>query len=240
MGRSSTSGTLFACSSADAARQQWNGSALARESTQVVGLDAQRHADSGLPSQHFDHPIARRTEDLDACGRVDRFRVRVCGALGNDLHMKRHRVGVRVNLDDRDLGAVVVNVLVERDQAWFACLDEVDEARTRFFSTSSLPDLSRLVAMKMNGPGTAPPLVVKRNTHRRTSAGDLPSSNVELFPTHPACWNPDRAEAFGERRHHRRRAGHVDPYVSAAMVSVRCLLGGQQTFSFRLDDRRVQ
>src|SRR2546423_14902575 len=66
-----------------------------RESTQVAGLDAQRHAGSGLPSQHFDDSVARRTEHLDVRRRVERLRVRGCGALGDDLHVKRHRVGIR-------------------------------------------------------------------------------------------------------------------------------------------------
>jgi hypothetical protein len=69
------------------------------------------------------------------------------------------------------------------------------------------------------------------------AAGDRPSANVELFPPQSACGNPKRAEAFAERRHHRRRSAHVDPFLRAAEVSVCHLLGGQQTFSFRLDDR---
>jgi len=46
-----------------------------------------------------------------------------------------------VNLDDRNLGAVLVGVLVERDQAWFVRLHEVDEA---WHSLLLLVDLSRL------------------------------------------------------------------------------------------------
>src|SRR5207249_3940839 len=38
------------------------------------------------------------------------------------------RVGIRVDLDDRDLGALLVEVLVERDQLWLVRLDEIDEA----------------------------------------------------------------------------------------------------------------
>jgi hypothetical protein len=57
-----------------------------------------------------------------------------------------------VDLDDRDLGAALVDVLVERDQPWLVRLDEIDEAGTLALSSSSFPGLSRLVAMKMNGP----------------------------------------------------------------------------------------
>src|SRR4051794_30610618 len=42
--------------------------------------------------------------------------------------MLLHRGGVRVDLNDRYFGAVVVDVLVERDQLGLVLLDELDEA----------------------------------------------------------------------------------------------------------------
>jgi len=42
-------------------------------------------------------------------------------------HVELHGVRVRVNLDDPYLGAVLAEVLVERDQAGFVRLDEVTQ-----------------------------------------------------------------------------------------------------------------
>ena len=53
--------------------------------------------------------------------------------------MKRHRLRVGVDLDNRDLSAVIVDVLVERDQPWFVRLDEIDEARHSLPLVGELP-----------------------------------------------------------------------------------------------------
>jgi hypothetical protein len=91
-------------------------------------FDARRHAGSGLASQHFHHSVARRAKDLNARCRIKRLRVRGCGTLGNYVHVKRHRVSVRMDLDDRDLRALFVRVFVECEQLWFVRLDEPDQA----------------------------------------------------------------------------------------------------------------
>jgi hypothetical protein len=57
-----------------------------------------------------------------------------------------------VDLDDRHLAVVLAGVLVERDQPRLIRLDEARQPGTRCCSASNLPSLSRLVAMKMNGP----------------------------------------------------------------------------------------
>jgi hypothetical protein len=82
------------------------------ESTEVVRLDQQRDTGAGLAIEHAEHGVTRRTENLDARGRLDRIGVRGGSTLGNSLHVKPHRVGVRVNLDNRDFGAFLVDVLV--------------------------------------------------------------------------------------------------------------------------------
>src|SRR5205814_4727505 len=51
------------------------------------------------------------------------------GAFTDDREMLLDRGGVRVDLNERYLGAVVVDVLVERDQLGLVLLDELDEAR---------------------------------------------------------------------------------------------------------------
>src|SRR5258708_5129749 len=53
--------------------------------------------------------------------------------------MECHRVGVRVDLDDRDLGAVLVRVFVERDQPRLVRGDEVDESRNSLPLVGELP-----------------------------------------------------------------------------------------------------
>jgi len=94
----------------------------------MVGLEAQRHAGPGLTSQHFDDAVARCTEDLDARRRIDRLRVRACGALGNDLHVKRHRLRVRVDLDDATSVPSSFAYSLNAISAWLVRVDELDEA----------------------------------------------------------------------------------------------------------------
>ncbi|MFL5955735.1 MAG: hypothetical protein ACJ76I_16685 [Gaiellaceae bacterium] len=63
-----------------------------------------------------------------------------------------------MNLDDGDFCAFLVRVLVERDQSRLVRLDEIDKPRYTLLLALELSLLSRLVAMKMNGPGMKPPL----------------------------------------------------------------------------------
>ena len=99
---------------------------------------------SGTPApalafQHFKEGTARRTEHLNAGRCVDRLSVCGGSALGNDLQMKRHRVGVGVDLDNGDLSAVIVDVLVERDQPRFVRLDEINETGHSLLLGGELP-----------------------------------------------------------------------------------------------------
>src|SRR3954447_8875636 len=69
------------------------------------------------------------SEDLyGKCG-VESLVVGSRGAFTDDRAMLLHRGAVRVDLNDRYFGAVVVDVLVERDQLGLVLLDELDEAR---------------------------------------------------------------------------------------------------------------
>ncbi len=57
-----------------------------------------------------------------------------------------------MNLNDPDLTSILIRVLIERDQARFIRVNEIGNPGTRCLSSSSLPVLSLLVAIKMNGP----------------------------------------------------------------------------------------
>ena len=55
--------------------------------------------------------------------------------------VERHRLGVGVNLNDRNLASLVVDVLVEGKQPWFLRLDEIDQT---WDSPPLVVELSRL------------------------------------------------------------------------------------------------
>jgi hypothetical protein len=102
---------------------------VSRESSEVLGGDGQRYPFAGLGSQRVEHLRVNWPEDLYGEGRVERLVVGLRGAFTDDLEMLLHRGGVRVDLNDHYLGAVVVDVLVERDQLGLVLFDELDEAR---------------------------------------------------------------------------------------------------------------
>ena len=84
---------------------------------------------AGLGAQGVEHLRVNWSEDLyGECG-VERLVVGLRGAFTDDREMLLHRGGIRVDLNDRYFGAVVVDVLVERDQLGLVVLDELDEAR---------------------------------------------------------------------------------------------------------------
>src|SRR2546428_438007 len=63
--------------------------------------------------------------------------------LGVDLHVELHRRGVRVDLDDRELASLLVEVRVERDQPRLVRLDEVNHLRQTLAGFLELPGLDR-------------------------------------------------------------------------------------------------
>src|SRR4249919_2813601 len=79
--------------------------------------------------------------------------------IADDAHVELHRGRIGMKLDHAHLAVVLVHVLVEGDQPRLVRLDKRTSSGTRCCSASNLPSLSRLVAMKMNGPGMGPPLV---------------------------------------------------------------------------------
>src|SRR4051812_28202589 len=94
----------------------------------MLGGDGQRNALAGLAAHGGEHLRVDWPEDLyGKCG-VERLVVGLRGAFTDDPEMVLHRGGVRVDLNDRYFGAVVVDVLVERDQLGLVLLDELDEA----------------------------------------------------------------------------------------------------------------
>jgi hypothetical protein len=56
-----------------------------------------------------------------------------------------------MDLDDRHLGSVVVDVSIEGDQARLVRFDRFHESPKDFTKSWSFPSLSRCVPMKMNG-----------------------------------------------------------------------------------------
>ncbi|HSS94870.1 MAG TPA: hypothetical protein VLR46_12910, partial [Candidatus Dormibacteraeota bacterium] len=68
---------------------------------------------------------------------------------GGTPQHRQDRVGM--HLHDRYLGAFCVRVFVECEKARLVRRDDSTNPGTRALSASSLPSLSRLVAMKMNG-----------------------------------------------------------------------------------------
>jgi len=64
-----------------------------------------------------------------------------------------------MDLDDAHLAAVLVHVLAERDQPRLTRLDEPGQLGYPCCAAPNMQSLSRLVAMKMNGPDMNPPLV---------------------------------------------------------------------------------
>src|ERR1035438_8151079 len=84
---------------------------------------------AGLPPQHLQDGLAGCAVDLDARGRLQRFGVCARSFLDDGLHVKLHRFGVTVNLDNTYFGAFFVPVLVERKQPGFVLLNELHQPR---------------------------------------------------------------------------------------------------------------
>jgi hypothetical protein len=93
---------------------------------------------------------------------LERLCIRARRSLGDDTDVKFHRGGVGANLNDPDLGPVVVHVFVERQELrLFSSMNEPRSA-ARSRSAASWPSLSLFVAMKMNGAGITGTLSVSR------------------------------------------------------------------------------
>src|SRR4029078_581178 len=99
----------------------------AGESAQVLGVDPQRHPRSRLLSQRLQDGVAGHPVHLDTRGGVQGLTVGALSPLPNHPHVELHGLRVRVDLDDCYLGAVLVDVLVECDQAGLIGRDEVTQ-----------------------------------------------------------------------------------------------------------------
>jgi hypothetical protein len=100
-----------------------------RKSSEVLGVDTERHSGAGLHTQGLHHCVARRPENLNLGRRVERLGVCVRGSLADDAHVELHRRRVRMDLHYRHLGALRIDVLVEGEQPRLASLDEINEPR---------------------------------------------------------------------------------------------------------------
>ena len=77
----------------------------------------------------------------DPYGHIERLRIRLLGSFANDLHVCLHRRSVGMDLHDRNLVPVLVDVFVERDQSRLAGRNELDQGR---HACPLLSELSRL------------------------------------------------------------------------------------------------
>src|SRR6478735_6727905 len=109
-------------------RAQGTSVADPRESPKVLGVDAERDSCAGLRTQRLHHRVTRGPENLDLRRRVERLRVGLRGPLTDHAHVELHRCCVGMDLHDRHFGALRVDVLVEGEQTWLTCLEELDEA----------------------------------------------------------------------------------------------------------------
>src|SRR5947209_17503674 len=103
-----------------------------RESAEVMRLDAEPDAGPGLLSEHLQDAVAGCAENLNAHGGLQGLRIRPRGALADHMHVELHRGRIRVNLDDPNLGSILVDVLVERDQTGFVYFVKAERPGTRF------------------------------------------------------------------------------------------------------------
>src|SRR5690242_8812025 len=86
------------------------------KSSEMLAGDGQRDPFAGLAPQGGEHRRVSWSEDLYGEGGLQRLAVSLSRAFTDDREMLLHRGGVRVDLNDRYFAAVVVDVLVERDQ----------------------------------------------------------------------------------------------------------------------------
>src|SRR5258706_12126903 len=105
----------------------------------MLAVDADLHAGARLHAEGLQNRIARLTEHLNPQRRLERLGVRLLCALPDDPYMRLHRRGVGVDLDDRHFVAILIHVLVERDQPWLLGPNELDEARHTLSLAIELP-----------------------------------------------------------------------------------------------------
>ena len=92
-------------------------------------VDVQVYSRPGLLPEHPQDGFARRSEDLDTRGGLQRLGVGLAGTVTDDAQMEFEGSGVRMNLDDCHLAAFLIDVLVERDQPRLMGLDEAGQRR---------------------------------------------------------------------------------------------------------------
>src|SRR4029078_2278947 len=94
------------------------------EASEVLALDGHRNTNPSLAPEHLHHGVARLTVDLDAGCRLERLSISASRSLCDDVHVKLHRGGVGMDLNNPDLGAVLGHVFVARQDLRLVCLDE--------------------------------------------------------------------------------------------------------------------
>ena len=92
-------------------------------------VNVQAYSRPGLLPEHPQDSFARRSEDPDTLGGLQRLGVGLAGTVTHDAQMEFEGSGVRMYLDDCHLAAFLVDVLVERDQPRLMGLDEAGQRR---------------------------------------------------------------------------------------------------------------
>ena len=80
-------------------------------------LDVDADAGPGRLPQHIEDGVGGRSEDLDAGGRIEGLGVGTCRPVADDLHVIRHRLRVGMDPDDAHLATILLDVLVESQDA---------------------------------------------------------------------------------------------------------------------------
>ena len=70
------------------------------EASEVMAPDRHRDAGSGLAFEHVQYGFARLSVDLDAGGRLERFRTCPRRSPGDDVHVEFDRRGIGMYLND--------------------------------------------------------------------------------------------------------------------------------------------
>jgi hypothetical protein len=115
-----------------------HGSLLARESAQVFRKDRHWNSSPRRLSEHLEDGRGGSPVDPDAGRALKRFGVGPPGTF-HDSQVVLEGVGVGMDLDVRDFGAVVIDELMEGDQSRFVGGDVVDPPRDSLLFRLELP-----------------------------------------------------------------------------------------------------
>ena len=94
----------------------------------MLGVDSDLHAAARLLARRLQDRLGRTPEHLNPDRRVKGLGIGFHCPIPHDLHVRLHRLGVRVDLDHRDFVAGLVHELVEGNEPRLIRFDELDKA----------------------------------------------------------------------------------------------------------------